>query len=106
MCKRHRSEPPGKFRPVRLLPNQIPQQSQVILHSETIACTTPDKPNIANAIESSVRHWIVVVSAVSAEVVAVGDCGFRVVVGARDAEHIGKVYEGFCCQRMPAAASL
>jgi len=34
----------GKFRPGRLLPNQISQQSLVILHSETIACTTPDKP--------------------------------------------------------------
>ena len=58
MCKRHRSEPAGKFRPVRLLPNQIPQQSLVILHSEIIACTTPDKPNIANAIESSNWHLI------------------------------------------------
>jgi len=28
------------------------------------------------------------------------------VVGARDAAHIGEVYEGFCCQRAPAAASL
>ncbi len=30
----------------------------------------------------------------------------RRVVGARDAEHIGKVYEGFCRQRTPATASL
>jgi len=30
----------------------------------------------------------------------------RQVVGAPDAEHIGKVYEGFCRQRMPATASL
>jgi hypothetical protein len=30
----------------------------------------------------------------------------RSVVGARDAEHIGKIYEGFCRPRMPAAASL
>jgi hypothetical protein len=31
---------------------------------------------------------------------------FARVVRARDAAHIGKVYEGFCRQRMPAAASL
>src|SRR5207237_10245236 len=44
MYKRHRSEPLGKFRPVMLLPNQISQHSLVILHSETIDCTTPAKP--------------------------------------------------------------
>jgi hypothetical protein len=42
MCKRHRAEPPGKFRPVRLLRQQIPQQILVISHCETIAYTTLD----------------------------------------------------------------
>src|SRR6266853_5211157 len=55
VCKRHRSEPPGKFRPVRFLPNQIPAPEPGDLTFRDNRLYHADKPNIANAIESSAR---------------------------------------------------